>query len=345
MHQWGEAMTRPDFTKSNSVLDPTRHSISLTPSSGHAERDAEMFASLFIIERLTRRMFTARNSGSAIPAVAMAGPAALGVMTGTRRHLRAPVDLIVAHGTKERIGLLMRQNAANRTDDVSALQDTILDRATYLNLAPNMFQSLATSAPAAPLANIAHIERGHRIMLHAAMRSATVSRVRILRNGNEHYVELPLLPPDGLLYTAIAKLGRMELFRQQILKTLAEPNSLGTSDERRRGGEAHLAYTTQQSRRLADELMLLAPDLLDLRPQQVFVNYRAISDPIAADQDASLIIRTALSRMPSPLGIAISDALGAIETQAIELQRNPHARIMGGSPSAKHDRPKPGLGR
>jgi len=294
---------------------PYRHTIKLRETGAFPAED-RLHASLNVLHSLHLRFTTARPVGMAHPMVALTGATAIGIMTGEHDLMARAPELIVAHDTRARVTQYLDRNPSATLQQFAQTRDDLLARAQFLNIPVAAFNRPAHLAPRRGDGPGFAFERGTQVLLHAAMRTATVSTLRIRRAGADYAVQVPMLSADGTLLVAIARLGRFTAFATELRAMLDNAlNDPATADTRARI-EQRLQETSDAAEQARTAWERIAPALMRARDQLPSGVYAPVTDAILADADAHTVVQYALRDLPAHQRQTTHDALVGISMRA-----------------------------
>ena len=295
---------------------PFRYTVSMRETGALADED-RLHATLNVLQSMELRLNAARPIGGASPMLALTGATAIGIATRTLQLALRPAELLVAHNTREDLRRFLSHNPSTTLERFANVRDDLLARAQFLTIPISEYGRPAMAQPSRGDGPGHAIERGTRILLHAAMRTAAVSSVCIQRAGSKYPVRVPMLSPNGVFLVAIARIGRFSAYEREIQSLVWSLPRSPKFDDQRTLAERRLRETGDAATHARMAWMSIAAATLRARNELSAAGYPEVTDRILDDPDVFTVVNAALDTLSNQVRQHSHDALADINRGAI----------------------------
>ena len=299
-----------------------RHSVRIA-AGGSRPQDDPVFATIDTVHRMYLRTRSLLQPGTGRSYLALTGPGALAIAasnphTDARAELIRirPSDLVVAHQNAARLGPFLEHHLRRVSSADQTLLQAYIRGADYLGLQPEQFARPAAAASLPYDGLIGRLERSYRVVRHAAMRAATVSRIRIHLGGQVEYRELPMLHPDAMLMLAIARMGHTSGMLSIVREQLSAGATGAMPQEQYAQGQLIKQDLEQKLGSYRDDLNGVLAALPNRSLSHSTTGYAIVTDRVIDDEDVAMLLTAGTMSLGKQTREYISGRLRAMDRAA-----------------------------
>jgi hypothetical protein len=273
------------------LTNPVRFKLAFGPVS--PDESVPGLTALTIVRGLHHHLPMTPSPVGDLAPVAIRGLGALALMSSDAEAIPRDLPVLCAFGTPDDALRILRQRHHHTQLDDAAAQ-AVIASSEFLRLHPDTLIRPVPATPPADGTEFRAVERGARMLSLAALRSASVSTVKVRWGSSTEYLQIPHLTPAGVLLDVLSRMGRAAglsaafATRIEQARPTASPEQLAHALAFAARYEAELDQVRIEFRRAAPRIVAAYRDVRNEA-------YRSVTDAIFDDPDVTRVMNDALT--------------------------------------------------